>query len=224
MVIGDCKIDAKFIAPSATVLVVDDNEMNLVVFVNLLKQTKLKLDTALSGREGLELTRRNKYDVIFLDHMMPELDGIETLSALRGEADNPNLETPAICLTANAISGAKEEYMSAGFDDYLSKPIDSDKLEELLRKYLPAEKIEETEDEAEDDQSGKDPTADISDQQADEDDRRFEQLSSVKEIDVNVGLKNNGSKEAYFNLKDRRIGRIVCIGRYSCVHDKGTCP
>lgn len=190
----------KFTAPTAKVLVVDDNEMNLIVFVNLLKQTKLQLDTALSGRECLDLTRRNKYDVIFLDHMMPELDGIETLNALKAEADNPNLNTPVICLTANAISGAREEYMSAGFDDYLSKPIDSDKLEEQLRKYLPDEKIEEPGDEAENDLQGEEPAAAASVQQANEEDRRFELLSSVKEIDAEAGLKNNGSKDAYINL------------------------
>ncbi len=76
-----------------------------------------------SCRQGLDLTHRNKYDVIFLDHMMPEMDGIETLAALRMEDDNPNLKTPVICLTANAISGAREEYISAGFDDIIAKRV-----------------------------------------------------------------------------------------------------
>ena len=134
----------QFTAPSARVLAVDDNEMNLAVFVNLLKKTELKIDTALSGSECLALTEKNKYDVIFLDHMMPEKDGIETLHELRSRSENPNLQTPVICLTANAVSGAKEEYMDAGFDDYLAKPIDSNRLEELLKYYLPANKVNNT--------------------------------------------------------------------------------
>ena len=134
----------QFTAPSARVLAVDDNEMNLAVFVNLLKKTELKIDTALSGSECLALAEKNKYDVIFLDHMMPEKDGIETLHELRSRSENPNLQTPVICLTANAVSGAKEEYMDAGFDDYLAKPIDSNRLEELLKYYLPANKVNNT--------------------------------------------------------------------------------
>lgn len=135
------KYKEKFIAPKAQVLVVDDNEMNLMVFKNLLKQTKMKIDTAISGDEGILLTRENKYDIIFLDHMMPDKDGIETLHELRAQNKNPNCHTIAVCLTANAISGAREKYIAAGFDNYLTKPINPDKLEEMLIEYLPKEKI-----------------------------------------------------------------------------------
>lgn len=137
------KYKEKFTAPTAQVLVVDDNEMNLMVFKNLLKQTKMKIDTAINGDEGLVLTRNNKYDMIFLDHMMPDKDGIETLQELRAQKKNFNSHTIAVCLTANAISGAREKYIAAGFDNYLTKPINPDKLEEMLLKYLPEEKIEE---------------------------------------------------------------------------------
>lgn len=137
------KYQEKFTAPTARVLVVDDNQMNLLVFKNLLKQTKIKIDTAINGEEGLFLTQANKYDIIFLDHMMPDKDGIETLQELKTQKKNPNYHTKAVCLTANAISGAREKYIAAGFDNYLTKPINPDKLEEMLLEYLPKEKVQE---------------------------------------------------------------------------------
>ena len=132
----------KFTAPTAKVLVVDDNSMNLLVFKNLLKKTKMKIDTAINGDEGIILTQGTKYDLIFLDHMMPDKNGIEILQELRAQNENPNCHTITICLTANAISGAKEKYIAAGFDNYLTKPINPDKLEEMLLEYLPKEKVE----------------------------------------------------------------------------------
>ncbi len=132
----------RFTAPSAHVLVVDDVQTNHKVFKQLLKSTKMQIDSAISGFECLELTAQTKYDVIFMDHMMPEMDGIETLAALKQLADNLNAkDTPVVMLTANAISGEKEKYLAAGFNDYLTKPIRVDKLENMLKKYLPAEKI-----------------------------------------------------------------------------------
>lgn len=131
----------RFEAPDAEILVVDDNSLNIMVFVSLLKQTKIRIDTASSGDEGIALAKRNHYDMIFLDHMMPEKDGIETLQELKADPDNPNWDTPYICLTANAISGAREEYIKAGFGDYLTKPVNTDELEEMLLKYLPEEKV-----------------------------------------------------------------------------------
>ncbi|MBR5089327.1 MAG: response regulator, partial [Ruminiclostridium sp.] len=130
-----------FTAPDAQVLVIDDTYMNLMVFRSLLKKTGVKIDTAVSGDEGLGLSYRKKYDIIFLDHMMPDKDGIETLREMRARTDDPNRDTPVVCLTANAISGAREQYISAGFDDYLTKPIDSARLEEMLIEYLPPEKV-----------------------------------------------------------------------------------
>ena len=133
----------KFTAPEAWILVVDDNPMNLMVFKSILKQTQVEIDTAKDGEEGLLLTQKRKYDVIFIDHMMPKKDGIETLYEMRSQANNLNQTTPTICLTANAVSGAREEYITAGFDDYMTKPIDSGKLENMLLVYLPKEKIKE---------------------------------------------------------------------------------
>ena len=128
-----------FVAPEAKILVVDDVEMNLKVVQGLLKQTKIQIDTAISGRECLECVKRKKYDVVFLDHMMPEMDGIETLQNMKSLTDNLSKETPVIMLTANAIVGAKEEYMEAGFTDYLTKPIQETQILEMLLKYLPGE-------------------------------------------------------------------------------------
>ncbi|MCR5487778.1 MAG: response regulator [Lachnospiraceae bacterium] len=141
------KYRVKFTAPEARVLVVDDNRMNLMVFRSLMKQTKILVDTAERGEEGIALCEQNRYDLIFLDHMMPGLDGIETLHLLREKIKNGNARVPAVCLTANAISGARETYIQKGFEDYLSKPIDSTDLERILLSYLPKELIREAEEE-----------------------------------------------------------------------------
>ena len=129
-----------FTAPDARVLMVDDNEMNLLVFKSLVKQTLVKVDTVLSGDECLSICGDNKYDIIFLDHMMPGKDGVETLHELKEMKNAPNIDTPVVCLTANAISGAREEYLREGFDDYLTKPIDPERLESMMIEYLPEEK------------------------------------------------------------------------------------
>lgn len=131
----------KFTAERARVLIVDDTAVNLVVFKGLLQKTKIQIDTADSGRGGLELMKENKYDIIFLDHMMPGMDGVETLKELRS-LDTENKETPAVCLTANAVSGAKEFYIESGFTNYLTKPIDSEKLEEMIYEYLPKDLLD----------------------------------------------------------------------------------
>ena len=130
-----------FHAPDARILVVDDNRMNLAVAKGLLKRTEIKVDTAGSGLECLSMTRAKKYHLILMDHMMPEMDGIETFHRLQAEEDNPNRQTPVIALTANAISGSREEYIKEGFVDYISKPIDALKLENTLLMYLPKELV-----------------------------------------------------------------------------------
>lgn len=132
---------AGFIAPDARILVVDDVEVNLKVFVNLLKKLGMKIDTALSGEECIALTLKNKYDLIFMDHMMPGMNGIVTFEKIRESAENMNIETPVIMLTANVLSGMKEMYLEKGFADYLSKPIDGLKLEKKVEKYLPEKKV-----------------------------------------------------------------------------------
>ena len=125
-----------FQAPDAKILVVDDNDMNLKVAGNLLGLFGIRAQMAGSGSDALERVKTGHYHLILLDHMMPEMDGVETLEKMRSD----NLltdDTKVIALTANAVNGAREMYLSAGFDDYLSKPIEVARLEELLKKYLP---------------------------------------------------------------------------------------
>lgn len=135
------KYQEAFHAPDAKVLIVDDTKMNLTVIRGLLKQTLLQVTTAESGKETLELVAKEKFDVILLDHRMPEMDGIETLAAMKELPGNLNQETPVLALTANAVSGAREMYLEAGFLDYLTKPIDAEKLEKTLAIYIPTEKL-----------------------------------------------------------------------------------
>lgn len=143
--IGDFKVSShedqpkyreNFHAPEAKILVVDDVNMNLKVFAGLLKKTQIQVYTAISGEECLKKVNEEKYDIIFLDHMMPNMDGIETYRAMQA-MDTPNSGTPVIMLTANALEGAKEQYMSEGFSNYLSKPIHADQLEKMIQDYLP---------------------------------------------------------------------------------------
>lgn len=131
----------KFVAPEVCILAVDDNEMNLMVVQSLLKSTQAKVDTAKSGYQCLDKMKEKHYDVILLDHMMPGLDGIETLHQAREMSDNQCMNTPVIVLTANAINGMKDKYLSAGFSDYLAKPVKGEELEEMLIRYLPQEKL-----------------------------------------------------------------------------------
>lgn len=131
------KYEASFMAPDAKILVVDDYKLNLQVLQGLLKKTGIQLTLVESGKECLQRVRQQKYDMIFLDHMMPEMDGIETLRRMRELKGNLNKETPVIALTANALAGAKEMYLQEGFADYLSKPIDSVLLETMIKQYLP---------------------------------------------------------------------------------------
>ncbi|HCB92715.1 MAG TPA: hypothetical protein DEP57_02720 [Selenomonas sp.] len=130
-----------FRAPDAHILVVDDNEVNLLVAKNLLKATEIQVETCISGNECLQKMKETHFDLILLDQMMPELDGIETLKASKLMPDNKCQNTPVIALTANAVSGAREMFLAEGFSDYLAKPINSVKLEQIIQKYLPDELV-----------------------------------------------------------------------------------
>lgn len=138
------KKKSTFTAPDANVLVVDDVKMNINVFKALLKRTEINVDSAMSGSEALDMIKEKKYDIIFLDHMMPDMDGIETYQNMKMLEDNPNKDTTVVMLTANAIMGAKEEYLGIGFSDYLSKPVQAPKLEAMILKYLPEELVQRT--------------------------------------------------------------------------------
>ena len=151
----------KFIAPMGRILVVDDNAMNLAVAQGLLKETRLQVDVASSGEECLELLKRKTYHVICMDHMMPVMDGVETLHAIKKLEGNPSVDTPVIALTANAVSGAREFYIKEGFQDYLTKPIDADKFESMLIEYLPDNVIYLTQDQKESAEGGQENEAEI---------------------------------------------------------------
>ncbi|MBR5407530.1 MAG: response regulator [Lachnospiraceae bacterium] len=185
---GRNRYHEKFTAPDARILMVDDNPMNLMVFKSLIKQTGVRIDTADSGDEGIMLSGDVKYDILFLDHMMPGKDGIETLHEIRKSQTNPNADTPAVCLTANAISGAREQYIEAGFDDYLTKPIDPEKLEEMLLFYIPEDKVSGVNEKKKEDSNEAEKTKD--------DHGRLSPLESSP-IDVNEGIKHSGDESSY---------------------------
>ncbi|MBR5381304.1 MAG: response regulator, partial [Oscillospiraceae bacterium] len=128
-----------FTAPDARVLVVDDNEMNLLVVSSLLKATQIKLDTCQSGAECLERLRQERYDVVLLDHMMPEMDGVETLHFAQ-KIENAR-GVPFIVFTANVITGVRERFLKEGFVDYLPKPVEGEEIEKTLMKYIPEDKL-----------------------------------------------------------------------------------
>lgn len=134
---ADHEYHHSFEAPEAKILAVDDLPVNLLVIANLLKETRIKIDTAGSGRECLDKCSQQKYDLILMDHMMPEMDGVQTFEKLHGDKSSPNFETPVIMLTANALAGMREQYMDVGFADYVSKPVRGAKLEEAIRRNLP---------------------------------------------------------------------------------------
>lgn len=131
----------EFICPDARIMVVDDNVVNLEVATSLLKHYQAQVSVAISGKECLKMLQQECVDLIFLDYMMPEMDGIDTLKNIRKLEVNGLDTVPIAALTANAVSGAREMFLDAGFDEYLSKPIERDKFEKILRECLPKEKI-----------------------------------------------------------------------------------
>ena len=130
-----------FVAPDARILIVDDTQMNLQVFKGLLKRTKMHVEVAGSGAECIERFANEDFDLIFLDYRMPEMDGIETLGRLTELYPEKRARTPVISLTASAVSGDREKMLAAGFDDYITKPVNIDEMENMLIRCLPKEKV-----------------------------------------------------------------------------------
>lgn len=151
--LGEISLDAKhefvdreryrqsFEAPKAHILIVDDNQTNVMVEEKLLRATKVQIETAFSGKECLEKTVRNRYDLILMDHLMPEMDGVECFHAIREQSDGLNLRTPVVILTANAGSENQKIYRREGFDGYLLKPVRGADLENEVVKHLPAQLV-----------------------------------------------------------------------------------
>ena len=147
-VLGAVAYHESFRAPNAHILIVDDTRINLTVVTNLLKNIGMQIDTVTSGAEGVELAEKNYYDLILMDQRMPGMDGTEALHRIRATANGKSSSVPVICLTADAVVGARERYLSEGFTDYLTKPVDSFALEKMLMKYLPENKVERIREEA----------------------------------------------------------------------------
>ncbi|MCR5511537.1 MAG: DegV family EDD domain-containing protein [Lachnospiraceae bacterium] len=133
--------ESGFKAPEARILIVDDNEMNLEVECKLLAETELTIDKALSGMQALDFTQKYRYDTILMDHLMPEMDGIECFEKIRTQPGGMNRTSPVIVLTANAGSENRDLYNRSGFDDYLVKPVSGEMLENMLIKHIPEEKV-----------------------------------------------------------------------------------
>ena len=199
--IGETVYRELFHAPNARILVVDDTEVNLTVMQNLLKKTKVCIDIALSGKDAIALAESNEYDVAFIDHMMPDMDGIETLMAFRNTEKNK--KTPAVALTANAILGARQMYLDAGFTDYLPKPVDGMKLERMLLELLPKEKMEKSfmpEEEVKYDRLWGDINCELLDMKAEQQRELPEFIYELPDIDAEVGINNCGTAEGYLSV------------------------
>ena len=180
-----------FFAPDADILVTDDTENNLLVVTRLLKRTGIKIDTADSGAKTLELIKKKRYDIIYLDHMMPEMDGIETLHRMKELPDNKNADTPVIVLTANAVSGSREMYMNEGFTDYMTKPVSYLTLKNSLVRYLPEDKIKEKQPGSTTDSNPADGSAEKAVSEA---------LAAVQGIDVSEGIMYSGDEETLIEV------------------------
>ena len=185
----------KLHAPRARLLFVDDTEMNLDVIKGLLKNTGMTVDTVLSGREALEAVKHNQYDIVFIDHRMPEMDGIQTLHAMKEIQENLSAGKPVIALTANAISGVRKMYLNEGFDDYLSKPVNPAKLEEMIRHYLPQDYLEDAPEIVSSPDAESTSDAESPDLYSD----FLEKMRAVDTLDTDSALANCGSSELLFS-------------------------
>ena len=183
-----------FTAPKAKVLVVDDNEMNIKVVTKLLGANQIQIDTALDGRKAIEMAEKNQYHMIFLDHMMPKMDGIETLKLLKEK--NLVNDTPVIALTANAVSGARQQYLAKGFQDYMSKPVSGEQLEKKLLKWLPSELIKHTA-EVEQEEIVQEEQLNKTEQYI------YGQLEQISELNIDkaLGYSGDGKKGVVWNIR-----------------------
>ena len=199
-----------FQAPNARVLVVDDADVNLLVFANLLKKTKIKIDTASSGLEMLQMVRMNHYNMIFLDHRMPGMDGIEAFHNMKKMTDGLNYNTPVVALTANAVLGARQLYIDEGFSDYISKPVDTVRLEQVLLEYLPADLIVRGDDMTDDKTTPAPVTEEIS--QPEDESAKYKNIPG---IDYDAAVTNCGTEdtfiqalEIFYNSLDKKADEI----------------
>lgn len=170
-----------FKAPEAKLLLVDDNKMNLKVAIGLLAPLQMQIDTAENGKQALEMLEAKAYDLVFMDHMMPIMDGVEATRRIREKEEATGAHQTIIALTADAMSGAKEEFMAAGMDDFVTKPIEIKDICSKLRKYLPQEKIVTTEE------------CLVVAEETDD-------LPQIEGLDVEAGVHYSGSRALFFHL------------------------
>lgn len=199
----------RFVAPTAKVLVVDDNAMNLKVMARLLLPYQIKVTMAGSGQEALEKLDAMEYDCVFLDHMMPEMDGVETLHKIRKKPGSYFQSLPVIAFTANAIGGAREMFLAEGFDDFIAKPIELSVLERMLRRYIPVQKQTIVEEEKQNvaekiipvlEKDSKSVTKAIEPVSKASDDSQGLTALSVAGIDVQQGITYCGDKEGFRDI------------------------
>ena len=182
----------KFTAPNAHVLVVDDNLMNIRVVEGLLKEYQIKVTYATSGQEALKIIEKMCFDFVFMDHMMPEMDGVETMHRIRDKAGHYFQKVPIIALTANAVPGNREMFLEEGFNDFVAKPLEMSVLERVLRRNLPEEKLVlQTRDEQQ-----------SMEQQFKESNEKEEKLK-IGDLNVEQGLLYCGGPEAYLEILER---------------------
>lgn len=189
------KMYNKFTAVGAEVLVIDDNLINLEVVRGLLAYYKINVTVAESGSQGLELLETPKFDLIFVDYMMPDLDGVETIRLLRKKEGEYYRNVPVIALTANAVSGAREMFINEGFQDYIAKPIDVSKLEMVLTSYLPQNLIQ------------------ITEMNQDNMEVHESKIPDIPGIDSRIGIRNcNGNLENFLNI----LHFVITEGKEKC--------
>ena len=207
------KFTQSFQAPNARVLVVDDADVNLLVFANLLKKTKIKIDTASSGVEMLQMVRMNHYNMIFLDHRMPGMDGIEAFHNMKKMTDGLNFNTPVVALTANAVLGARQLYIDEGFNDYISKPVDTVRLEQILLEYLPPDLIIKGNDIPEEEPQAVETVASVEPEP--EPEEESSPYRNIPGIDYDAAVTNCGTEETFiqaleifYNTLDKKADDI----------------
>ena len=190
----------RFIAPSGRVLVVDDNAMNIRVVKGLLDEYQIKVTQALSGRESLEKIVSRDYDFVLMDHMMPEMDGIEALRRIRGKEGDYYKNVPIIAFTANAVAGAQEMFINEGFADFIEKPVEKAVLERVLRRNLPPDKIIEVGDDYE-------PPVEVDDKTAGKTAGIENEDNNMELIDLNIGDTYCGGRKSLLEILEDYIER-----------------
>ncbi len=197
---GSHYVTNRFVAPEASILVVDDSIMNLKVMEGLLRPYEMRMYTATSGGEALRMMEWARYDIIFMDHMMPQMDGVETLHEIRRRPGEYYQKVPVIALTANAIGGAREMFLSEGFSDFVAKPVELSNLERVLKKYLPAGYIRQKDDWGREGRGGDETAAE----------REEETVGESLEVPV-----RSEQEEAGGYLIDEEMGIMYCGGEMS---------